>query len=60
MARSRKSPLARLARLSKYLVEDAGGILADVGYAVRNAVSRRRQRRATRRRERETNGRGHA
>jgi hypothetical protein len=47
--------MARLARISKYLIEDAGGIVADVAYAVRDVVTRRRSsrrqgRRSTRRR----------
>jgi hypothetical protein len=41
MAIERRTRLARLARISKYLIEDAGGIVADVAYAVRHAVTRR-------------------
>jgi len=39
-----------LARIGKYLIQDAGGIVVDVVYAVRDAVARRR--RSARRRDR--------
>jgi hypothetical protein len=53
MTAESRGPLARWARLGKYLIEDAGGILADVAYALRDAFGRRRPaRRAGRRRDR--------
>jgi hypothetical protein len=53
MTRESRGPLARWTRLGKYLIEDAGGILADVAYALRDAFGRRRSaRRMGRRRGR--------
>jgi hypothetical protein len=52
MTADSRGPLVRLARIGKYLIEDAGGILADVAYALRDAVTRRRSARRVQRRAR--------
>jgi len=54
MTADSRGPLARWARIGKYLIEDAGGVLADAAYALRDAFGRRRSaRRAGRRRGRD-------
>ena len=61
MIGGRRSPLARLGRLGRYLIQDAGGVLADVGYALRDALARRRpSRRPARARLRDKPRRGGA